>query len=94
MNNVRDCIALSVLEVEQFLELIDVGMPQENNLDELRSLVAKFLENVPFQNFTMLLGPRRRPTWNEICQERQGDGIRTYRVGVLGNPSRRNHCRG
>jgi arylamine N-acetyltransferase len=72
VNYVRDPIALSVLKVEQFLDLIDVGMPQKNNLAELRSLVTKFLEYVPFQNFTMLLGPRRRPTWNEICQAMLG----------------------
>ena len=55
-------------QISEFLELIDVQLG-EDKLTNLEVIVSKFMQHVPFQNLTMLIGPRRRPTWNEICDD-------------------------
>ena len=55
-------------QVDEFLESIDIRLGIDK-MANLQIIVANFMEHVPFQNLTMLIGPRRRPKWNEICED-------------------------
>jgi len=61
-------MVLTTNQIDDFLESIDVQLG-EDKLTNLQKIVSKFMEHVPFQNLTMLIGPRRRPNWNEICED-------------------------
>ena len=55
-------------QVDAFLQSIDVRLGNDK-MSNLQIIVSNFMEHVPFQNLTMLIGPRRRPKWNEICDD-------------------------
>ena len=62
-------LKLTSSQVCAFMENLGLNPGDEATVDRLRIIVQRFLEHVPFQNLTMLIGPRRRPTWKEICEE-------------------------
>ena len=68
MSNNHQRLQLTDSQVTAFLHLIDVSLTGEK-LSDLQQITSKFMETVPFQNLTMLIGPRRRPTWDEICDD-------------------------
>jgi len=60
---------LTASQVTAFMEYLGLDPEVRPTIDNLRNIVQNFLEIVPFQNLTMLIGPMRRPTWDEICEE-------------------------
>ncbi len=68
MSSKHQKIKLTNSQVKDFLDSIDVTLDGEQ-LSDLNQITARFMELVPFQNLTMLIGPRRRPTWDEICKD-------------------------
>ena len=62
-------LMLNSSQVAKFMQKLGLSLGGEPTLDRLTIIVQRFLEHVPFQNLTMLIGPRRRPTWKEICGE-------------------------
>ena len=62
-------LILNPPQVIRFMENLGLNPDGQATLDRLRIIVQRFLEIVPFQNLTMLIGPMRRPTWEEICEE-------------------------
>ena len=69
MSSKHQKIKLTNSQVKDFLDSIDVTLDGEQ-LSDLNQITARFMQLVPFQNLTMLIGPRRRPTWDEICNYR------------------------
>lgn len=62
-------LELTTIQVSAFMEGLGLDSKNELTVEHLQNIVQNFLEHVPFQNLTMLIGPRRRPTWKEICEE-------------------------
>ena len=60
---------LTASQVRAFIEYLGLNSEYRPTIENLRKIVQNFLEIVPFQNLTMLIGPMRRPTWDEICEE-------------------------
>ena len=60
---------LTASQVRAFMEYLGLNPEYLPTIENLRKIVQNFLEIVPFQNLTMLIGPMRRPTWDEICEE-------------------------
>ena len=60
---------LTASQVSAFTEYLGLNSEYRPTIENLRKIVQNFLEIVPFQNLTMLIGPMRRPTWDEICEE-------------------------
>ena len=60
---------LTASQVTAFMEYLGLDPEVRPTIESLRNIVQNFLEIVPFQNLTMLIGPMRRPTWDEICEE-------------------------
>lgn len=60
---------LTASQVTAFMEYLGLNHEDSPTFENLRKIVQNFLEFVPFQNLTMLIGPMRRPTWDEICEE-------------------------
>ena len=60
---------LTTTQITAFMEYLGINPEDRPTIENLRKIVQNFLEIVPFQNLTMLIGPMRRPTWDEICQE-------------------------
>ena len=56
-------------QVNEFLTLLRLEYPRRLGIDWIRKLLISFFESVPFQNITMLIGPRARPTWDQICAD-------------------------
>lgn len=60
--------ALSHVEVDQFLRRL--GLTRQNpDIAFLRQLVRAHYAQIPFQNLTMLVRPRRPPSWDEIAED-------------------------
>ena len=62
-------LVLTSAQVIGFMENLGLNPEGQATYDRLRIIVQRFLELVPFQNLTMIIGPMRRPTWEEICKE-------------------------
>ena len=60
---------LTTAQITAFMEYLGLNPEDRPTIENLRKIVQNFLEIVPFQNLTMLIGPMRRPTWDEICEE-------------------------
>ena len=54
----KDNLKLNPSQVATFMEDLGLYPGGEATLDRLRIIVQRFLEHVPFQNLTMLTGPR------------------------------------
>lgn len=60
--------ALSHAEVDQFLHRL--GLTRQNpDIAFLRRLIRAHYAQIPFQNLTMLVRPRRPPSWDEITED-------------------------
>ena len=62
-------LMLTSSQIAAFMDNLGLNPMGELTIERLRIIIQQFLARVPFQNLTMLVGPMRRPTWSEICDE-------------------------
>ena len=53
---------LTASQITAFMEYLGLHPEVRPTIENLRNIVQNFLEIVPFQNLTMLIGPMKRPT--------------------------------